>query len=748
MGRAYENIKDVVTHAPRPIAFAASRVLEHEDPSARTERLIHLGEAIVRYLTCVSLAEYITLEPEKMQIGGKLAGRFTSFGSWVQALGLLDRELQGLARDPLGGHLYDEIAVGQSVREHLIRRRQLPRTGRPKVITLINSLVPIRNDRMHGRVHGAKHHETLQEVCVAIVDHFAVSRPQALWHFPSDAAFRLTGGKTYTTRLNALNGTAVPLPGTLEIDDPSRLTGGHVYAWHGNTIVDLHPLVHYQPDQRTLVTVESILGGRVRYLPCENPSVGDAYRPEGALEALQARAPFVLEDPDGEQRSRARDLEHYQEQIELALADGVLSADEAAMLNATRERFGLAVEDVRQLHEQFDLSLDSLDISALSSVDPAASGSLPMAVIPATAQHAVVAAEPAKKRSKAPLVVIAILLALFVAGGGALLVVHQSGKAEPGISASATTGSVRPFAAGSGTGAPDLCRRDRWWRGEIVHHRRDGTIRRYAGAHCRTAGRAMRCWCKGGCGKGRQLSAETCSVCVARGERLHCKEDRNGLVSWSLAPYEIRLAKAAIQHNTSAYRAYKSGDFQRAKQLFRKAVRIDPLYAKAFYNLACTYGVIRAKRPCEDRSATLENMARAMAKAIAVNERWRRQLDADKDLHELKRTIFYYRLMGREASDVEDVSTILTGVDWFTRPKEGRGPSHHLRFLPGGVVRGWQVRSGVKRKLSGTYILRGRSFRIRTGSGTWRGFMSQWGKLSIKPHVGVLVGYKMDVCPK
>lgn len=181
-------------------------------------------------------------------------------------------------------------------------------------------------------------------------------------------------------------------------------------------------------------------------------------------------------------------------------------------------------------------------------------------------------------------------------------------------------------------------------------------------------------------------------------------------------------AQSGVELNTQGYHAYKAKNFDKALDLFKQAVNVNPENALAHYNLACVLALARAAGRVCDTNAYRSTIREHLLEAVKLASGRRKRLQEDPDLKAVHDTVWFQELLGLSAKDAKNIPKLLTKVSWYGSTGDGIFSSVVLRqlaFTEDGVVtlrtagftesEGPGITRGVVR---GTYKVDGRKVRI------------------------------------
>lgn len=194
--------------------------------------------------------------------------------------------------------------------------------------------------------------------------------------------------------------------------------------------------------------------------------------------------------------------------------------------------------------------------------------------------------------------------------------------------------------------------------------------------------------------------------------------------------------------NTRGYHAYKTGEFSKALDLFKQAVKIDPTYGQAHYNLACTLGVLRQKEgPCGNHEVYLEDIINSLHSTLKYLPAKREKMLADPDLKPVHDTFAWQKIRGLTISTTDEVKQILVAVSWFGPAPGAFGPMGGFNFLEDGTFSYWYLDftndEVVKKQVTGEYVVSGNRVEftfdiMQEKSGSFQGTLTENGLLILE----------------
>ncbi|MEX1366930.1 MAG: hypothetical protein AB1Z98_27635 [Nannocystaceae bacterium] len=344
---------------PRPIAWTLSEVDRAVGDRDRHNMLLTALEEITRYLVIIQLARYTELWAQgrrSAEVEQQLADlRRPSFGHYVSALGTLDRYLAE-SKDPYA------IGASTSRRSNPAMLRFFVEMGRPaKKVSILGFLAKLVEVRNHAKGHGY----TDQQGARAITAHLQPALIELLNHMPLLIARPLVwierieyiDTQRWVVTLLELMGTQRARRMAREVRDPGNLKKGFAYMWDGESSpLQLTPFLHLdQTSHDELVYVLAGFAGEPTYQA--RGSATARRRPDQLMSQLEERAPFLMHGTPAVTTPRAPDAARfYRHAVEVALADGEVSAAEAARLEAVRLDLGLLVAEAAAIHAELGWS--------------------------------------------------------------------------------------------------------------------------------------------------------------------------------------------------------------------------------------------------------------------------------------------------------------------------------------------------------------------------------------------------------
>jgi len=174
-------------------------------------------------------------------------------------------------------------------------------------------------------------------------------------------------------------------------------------------------------------------------------------------------------------------------------------------------------------------------------------------------------------------------------------------------------------------------------------------------------------------------------------------------------------ADSPKQLNQEGLDLYRAGKYGQAVKKFRKAVEINPRYGWAYYNLACTLGVIRKKGNICEHGAFQDRIVEYLTKAVKYQPVIKRKFKKDHDLDSIRKTIGYQKLLGLTLTNPGHIKLLLQRVTTWYGPAPGAyGHTSAFSFKKSGSVMYWYLRitpegHTAKVHLKGTWRFEGSS---------------------------------------
>lgn len=364
---------------PRPIAWTLSEVERATGYRDRAGMLFTAFEEVSRFLVWTLLARY----GEYWREGARddaveqhvAALRRPSFGHYVQALLALDNCLE--AHD-------DAFRIGMKRPENApAAQALLQKTSRstPKKVTrqmLLAKVVHLRNkEKGHGYSSEDKARE-LAEMLELALREFLDATPVLLerplvW---IERIEFIDADRSLVTYLK-LMGTRRASRHETEVRSPGALRRGSLFMWdHDAAPLQLSPFLHLEHGQHDeKVFVLAGFAGEPSY-QARGGSVSTK-RPDRLIEQFEQRAPFLLEEEGGVTTVRRPEGDRlYKSAVELALADGRITAAEASKLDSIRHDLGLSEGEANAVHRDLGWNPDESGLSPTQTASTA--GELPL----------------------------------------------------------------------------------------------------------------------------------------------------------------------------------------------------------------------------------------------------------------------------------------------------------------------------------------------------------------------------------
>lgn len=178
--------------------------------------------------------------------------------------------------------------------------------------------------------------------------------------------------------------------------------------------------------------------------------------------------------------------------------------------------------------------------------------------------------------------------------------------------------------------------------------------------------------------------------------------------------------RSAKELNTLGFRLYKLGNYGEALDYFKNAIEVNPDYALAHYNLACTLGVLRKQNKECYYEAYRERIVHHLSRAVELDPNRRERMKSDPDLEPIHDTVGYQIMLGKNPNKTKDAISILINVTWYSPGLGMYGPLSGLNFKTGGVVEKWtfDIDSQTQGMLKGIYKVDGNKVTITMTNGT------------------------------
>lgn len=339
---------------PRPIAWTLSEVDRAVGDRDRHNMLLTALEEITRYLVMIELARYTEYWAQgrgSQEVERRLSDlRRPSFGHYVSALGVLDDYLAE-AEDPYA------IQVSMRRRSPAMLRFVVETGTNAKKLSILGFLGRLVELRNQAKGHGY----TDQQGARAVTEHLQPALTELLNHMPLLIARPLVwverieyiDAKRWVVTLLELMGTQRARRVPREIQDPGNLKKGFLYMWDGESSpLQLTPFLHLdQVSHDELVYVLAGFSGEPVYQA--RGSADARRRPDQLMSQLAERAPFLLKSAPTVTTPRPPDASRfYRHAVEVALADGGVSAAEAARLEEVRIDLGLLAGEAAVIHSE------------------------------------------------------------------------------------------------------------------------------------------------------------------------------------------------------------------------------------------------------------------------------------------------------------------------------------------------------------------------------------------------------------
>lgn len=114
-------------------------------------------------------------------------------------------------------------------------------------------------------------------------------------------------------------------------------------------------------------------------------------------------------------------------------------------------------------------------------------------------------------------------------------------------------------------------------------------------------------------------------------------------------------------YNLLGYNEYKEGNYEKASDLFLKAIEANPEHAVAHYNYASTRAILRRLRPCD---FGWEEIFEHLLEAVRIDPKRKLKAVADPDLSEFKNTVLINLWRGAGYQTDRQLEKLLPDVRW------------------------------------------------------------------------------------
>lgn len=179
----------------------------------------------------------------------------------------------------------------------------------------------------------------------------------------------------------------------------------------------------------------------------------------------------------------------------------------------------------------------------------------------------------------------------------------------------------------------------------------------------------------------------------------------------------------AKQLNAQGYSLYRQEKYEDALALFKKACEADSQFDLAFFNYACTLGVLMKKDYPEWYYYKPEALT-YLKKAVEINRKNIEKIKTDPDLEILRKEYEYYRIIGLSVKKTKDVRSILTSLTWYIQGQGVLAVIGGLHFLPDGTFKLWYHDPEFLTNLetnddfiyTGTFFVQGNSIKLQLSS--------------------------------
>lgn len=226
----------------------------------------------------------------------------------------------------------------------------------------------------------------------------------------------------------------------------------------------------------------------------------------------------------------------------------------------------------------------------------------------------------------------------------------------------------------------------------------------------------------GGCGE----SARTTSTSPTAGTPANRKADARPAPRRALAAKEpprrspgarSPQRRQAISLNTKGLGLFAKKQYAQALPSFRQAVKADPGYPAAHWNLARTLGALRKLNKICVHDAYLKDILDHLEKAFQLEPAFKRKLRTDSSIEPVRATLRYQRWMGHDPVNATSVAPLLQAIHWYNPGRGMYGPTAKLQFRPGGTfelqILNVQAATPRWQRFSGTYRVQGRTVTLQ-----------------------------------
>ncbi len=329
---------------PSPIAFALARVAQ-EPTEQRLPHLVAATERTVRFLTLVSASRHLNRKPTPRDPAidralGALAWR-ASFGTWKDALLAVEGSF---GSDPTFAVPLDQkLKLPHAL--DLYRRKHDCKSSKISAKQALCAFVELRNDLVHPRGRGLTETEKisltriLERALREVVDALDIANCSV----PMFVKRADKGPSWKVETINFLGATKPRLQTSEHVEAPPDLvhSGALVLAQHGRPMFSLSPLFVARDNQ--LYLLQEFPGGKPVFESAD-PELGpfDPNATEIARHFEEVVGHLVRVPAD----SPVPAADVLQTALTAARADGVITPDELAMLEAIQRRFSLPALDL------------------------------------------------------------------------------------------------------------------------------------------------------------------------------------------------------------------------------------------------------------------------------------------------------------------------------------------------------------------------------------------------------------------
>lgn len=147
-------------------------------------------------------------------------------------------------------------------------------------------------------------------------------------------------------------------------------------------------------------------------------------------------------------------------------------------------------------------------------------------------------------------------------------------------------------------------------------------------------------------------------------------------------------SSAARQLNADGYKLYQQGRYNDAMVLFKKACDADPRFDLAYYNYACTLGVLM-KNDYPEWYTYKSEALQYLKKAVTLNRKTIEKMKKDTDLDVLRKEFEFYTILGLTPLRTHDTRVLLTSLTWYVQGPGIMAVIGGIHFLPDGTFKLW-----------------------------------------------------------